>query len=70
MSGCQVMLNRYKWRHDSILKCLAELAKVAHPECEVMVDIGPNYVFPPEISVTAQRPDLLIIGQRESDDPL
>ena len=72
LNSCSMMLDRYKWRHDSILNHLAkELRNSAQCNMKIYADI-PNYdinggTIPANIIETNQRPDLVIIDESSND---
>ena len=57
-SGCQHYLDRFTWRHDSILKFLARTFQ-AVSNCKLLVDL-PGFESPSIITGDDYRPDLLI----------
>ncbi len=70
LSGCPVALeqNRYTWRHDSILHQLAEFIKTHYDldsDTEIYCDAGGRpWTIPPDVLVTSDRPDLVIISRK------
>ena len=59
MAGCQSYLQRFTWRHDSILNFIAETLQTT---CTVQIYAYlPGFRTPSIISGDAYRPDLLLI---------
>ena len=69
LNNCQPMLERYLWRHNSILSYMYECIKSSpkNPSISVHVDLpfvlkGASTV-PIDICVTSQRPDLVLVDR-------
>ena len=67
LNYCSVMLPRYTWRHNSILKYLYDTVLKSGSTYEVYVDL-PGLVkgsstIPTDIVVTNQRPDMVLIDR-------
>ena len=58
VAGCQNYLNRFTWRHDSILKFLARTFQ-AVSNCKLLVDL-PGFESPSIITGDDYRPDFLL----------
>ena len=58
VAGCQHYLNRFTWRHDSILKVLAKTFQ-AFRNCTLLVDL-PGFESPSTVTGDEYRPDLLL----------
>ena len=72
LNWCKTSLNdgRFKWRHDSILNYMTkEMKKGAKEEISIFTDIPGQSInggtLPPDIVVTGQRPDIVIINRTE-----
>ncbi len=66
LNWCQPMLERYLWRHNSVLQEIADTLKPGDPEFQTFVDL-PNLhrgvsTIPADIVPTAQRPDLVYVN--------
>ncbi len=70
LSGCPVALeqNRYTWRHDSILNQIAQYMKTnCDPESDtdIYCDAGGRaWTIPPDVLITSDRPDLVILSRK------
>ncbi len=68
LNNCQTMLDRYKWRHDSILSYLHHTIK-DHLQSDLCIYTDLPYEFqgastvPLNIAVTKLRPDLVIVNR-------
>ena len=67
LNNCPRMLDRYEWRHNGVLAYLyKEVMDAKSPGITIHVDIEGAKVnggtLPPEIMVTTQRPDIVIIN--------
>ena len=66
LNSCPEMLERYGWRHDSILRAIF-LAVSANKRNEIYVDLPTHLVgistIPTDIMITALRPDLVIVDR-------
>lgn len=64
------MLDRYTWRHNSVLNCIFVALNKLECTYELHVDIGDKFkgisTIPSDILVTAQRPDLVCIDRPNS----
>ena len=63
VSGCKIHLKegRYNWRHDSILKTLADFIISANKQVEIYVDLDlPGYRSPSIVTGESERPDIVI----------
>ena len=58
VAGCQHYLNRFTWRHDSILKVLAKTFQAVR-NCTLLVDL-PGFESPSTVTGDEYRPDLLL----------
>ena len=58
VAGCAVSLDRYTWRHDSVLNYIATFLKQF--TCELYADVT-NFSSPSIFTGEEMRPDLLII---------
>jgi hypothetical protein len=58
VAGCQSYLERYTWKHDSVLNFLATNLQTVSGSC-LYVDL-PGYKSPSIITVDCYRPDLLL----------
>ena len=72
LSNCKEALNRYEWRHNNILKYLHTLISAQGLEgVEVFADLEGHRVngvtIPPDVAMTAQKPDLVIIDQNAKE---
>ena len=63
VAGCQLYLQRFTWRHDSILHFLAETFQTINP-CQLYADLS-GYKSPSIITGDLYRPDLLLITPNE-----
>ena len=61
VSGCSAHLQqgRYNWRHDSVLKTIADFIQSCNPELDIYCDIN-DYPSPSIITGEQLRPDMLI----------
>ena len=73
LSSCDISLNqgRLTWRHDSVLKTLIGFvgSKLQHG-FRIYADIagysaGGGHIFPPDVIVTTQRPDVVVLNMEE-----
>ena len=73
LNNCQPCLDKYKWRHDSVLKVIANFC-LEHllPNCEMYVDLAPSEHWcamggapPAHLLQTSQRPDLIVSNVTE-----
>ena len=64
VAGCQSYLERFTWRHDSVLNFLAQTLQSIHA-CKLYVDLS-GFKSPSIITGDIYRPDLLIIAPDES----
>ena len=69
LSNCSKMLDRYLWRHNSILKLIFEKISQHQIDSTLILADLPNQnqagcTIPPSILPTAQRPDLVIIKDK------
>ena len=64
VAGCQSYLERFTWRHDSILNFLAKSFKTVNM-CEIFSDLS-GYKSPSIITGDSYRPDLLLITPKKS----
>jgi hypothetical protein len=70
LSCCKPQLKKYTYRHDSVLKALADFfaGKLA-TEVELLVDLAqhaccfPSKAFPPWIGSTSLRPDIVLVNR-------
>ncbi len=64
-SGCKLMLDqaKYTWHHDSILNKITEFVnQVNDSNLIINVDLGEKpWTIPPDLLVTSDRPDLVVI---------
>ena len=63
VSGCKIHLKegRYNWRHDSILKTLADFIISVNKQVEIYVDLDlPGYRSPCIVTGESERPDIVI----------
>ena len=58
VAGCQYYLERFTWRHDSILLFLAKTFQTLH-RCKLFVDL-PGFISPSVKTGDEYRPDLLV----------
>ncbi|CAB4026095.1 Hypothetical predicted protein [Paramuricea clavata] len=63
VAGCQSYLQRFTWRHDSILNFLAETFQTTNP-CQLYADLS-GHKSPSIITGDLYRPDLLLITPNE-----
>ena len=71
LSNCQEALDRYEWRHNNIVKYLVSTFSASRREgVEIYADLEGHRVngvtIPPDIAVTGQKPDLVIIDRKAS----
>ena len=64
VAGCQCYLERFTWRHDSILQFLAETFRTMNT-CQLFADLS-AFKSPSIITGDTYRPDLLLITPDES----
>ena len=63
VSGCKIHLKegRYNWRHDSILKTIADFIISLNKQVEIYVDLHlPGYGSPSIVTGESERPDIVI----------
>ena len=63
VSGCKIHLKegRYNWRHNSILKTLADFIISVNKQVEIYVDLDlPGYRSPSIVTGESERPDIVI----------
>ena len=72
LNWCKTSLNdgRLKWRHDSILNYMTrEMNRGKNENIKIFTDIPGHSIYggtlPPDIIVTGQRPDIVIINREE-----
>jgi hypothetical protein len=73
LSSCSTALKqgRYTWRHDSVLQSIVDFVKPKLREGFTLFsdlngqDAGNGGTFPPDIIVTSQRPDLVLIDREK-----
>ena len=70
LNNCQNMLERYTWRHSSVLQYMVKtLSEFNNPETKVYADIPGwlinNSTIPQNIITTLQRPDLVILEENK-----
>ena len=61
--GCKIHLKegQYNWRHDSILKTLADFITSVNKQMEIYVDLDlPGYRSPSIVTGESERPDIVI----------
>ena len=68
LNSCPNMLERYEWRHNSVLAYLYQVMMESKPAgIDIYVDIEGAKVnggtVPPDIMVTPQRPDMVIVNR-------
>ena len=68
LNNCQVMLERYKWRHDSILNYLHNvISNSIRHDYEIYTDLPATFrgvsTLPLDIAVTTLRPDLIVVNR-------
>ena len=69
LNNCASQLDKYTWRHNSVLLAIADFLGVhlAGDKVKLLVDLpGHRFhysIFPPAIYTTAQRPDIVIIDE-------
>ena len=66
LNSCPMMLDRYEWRHNSVLAYLYQVMSESRPDnVKIYADIEGAKVnggtVPPDIMVTPQRPDMVIV---------
>ena len=64
VAGCQSYLERFTWRHDSVLNFLAQTLQSIHT-CKLYADLS-GFKSPSIITGDIYRPDLLVITPDES----
>ena len=69
LSNCKEALDRFEWRHNNIVKYLHSLFTSQGLEgIEVFADLEGHRVngvtIPPDVAMTAQKPDLVIINRK------
>ena len=67
LNSCPRMLDRYEWRHNSVLAYLYEEMMKSKPvDVKIYADIKGARInggtVPPDIMVTTQRPDMVIVN--------
>ena len=72
MSNCKEALDRFEWRHNNIVNYLHSLLSSQRLEgVEVYADLEGHRVngvtIPPDIAMTAQKPDLVIINRKTKE---
>ena len=60
VAGCASCLNRYTWRHNSVL---LNLAKFLQPMVKKLYCDIPSFLSPEIVTGTAARPDLLVVDR-------
>ena len=64
-----MMLDRYLWRHNSVLQFIYELCVAGNDGNEVFCDLDQSVpgisTIPTDIVITSQRPDLVIVDREE-----
>jgi hypothetical protein len=73
LNNCQPCLDKYRWRHDSVLKVIASFCEQSLvPGCEMYVDLAPaehkhamGGAPPAHLLQTEQRPDLLVANRAQ-----
>lgn len=68
LNNCAVMLDRYTWRHDSILSCLySNFKEHLLPNFELLADLPGKHAgittIPIDVIITSQRPDIVFIDK-------
>ena len=70
LNNCNIMLDRYTWRHNSVLNNIFQTLTSLQCTLELRVDIGDKLkgisTIPSDILVTAQRPVLVCIDRPNS----
>ena len=71
LSNCKEALNRYEWRHNNIVHyLLKEFAAQGLEGRELYADLDGKRIngvtLPPDVAMTAQKPDLVIINRKAS----
>ena len=71
LSNCKEALDRYKWRHNNIVHfLLKEFASQGLEGRELYADLEGKRIngvtIPPDVAMTAQKPDLVIINRKAS----
>ena len=72
LSNCKEALDRFEWRHNNIVKYLHSLFTSQGLEgIEVFADLEDHRVngvtIPPDVAMTAQKPDLVIINRKSKE---
>jgi hypothetical protein len=68
LNNCQALLERYTWRHNSILSCLYKTIKDnISPPLEIFADLPGhhpgNTTIPPDILPTSLKPDMVLLNR-------
>ena len=72
LSNCKEALNRFEWRHNNIVNYLHSLfSSQGLDGVEVFADLEGHRVngvtVPPDVAMTAQKPDLVIINRKSKE---
>ena len=72
LSNCKEALNRFEWRHNNIVNYLHSLFSSQGLEgVEVFADLEGHRVngvtIPPDVAMTAQKPDIVIINRKSKE---
>ena len=72
LSNCKEALDRFEWRHNNIVNYLCSLISAQRLEgVEVYADLEGHRVngvtIPPDVAMTAQKPDLVIINRKSKE---
>jgi hypothetical protein len=67
LNNCDNKLDRYKWRHDSVLKVIHDTVKQnILPNCTISTDLSSEFqgatTLPIDIAITKQRPDIVLVN--------
>ena len=72
LSNCKEALDRFEWRHNNIVNYLHSLISTQRLEgLEVYADLEGHRVngvtIPPDVAMTAQKPDLVIVNRKSKE---